>query len=193
MFYETLDDAQRRLVRTVVMFKEIPVYIMGINEERVDFHELISQKSNRVGISREKDFDLTPVNLGYINYGKNSLYSWRNPARRFKQGLNEETFVIHNGAPRDILTSKALGETILNIYPALDVCIQNLLDKSINEIAFHRKFCLYRSNNSIGIKYKGSSVIGHIGKDGLIRMVPNMGYLDSLLMEVVGHERYKII
>ncbi len=130
--------------------------------------------------------------MGYVNLHGHAYYSWRTPARRSKHGLDEGAFIIPGGST-NILTSREMAHTILNIYPNLDKCMLEVNRGNASEMAFHRKFAVYKSKGTIGIRYKGDKIIAHIGTDSLIRMAPNMGYLDSLLMEVVGYERYKII
>jgi len=195
MLFETLDDANRRLASTVIRFDGKPVYVLRIREScDIEMFDMLSQK-NIVGhyTKQEKLIDIHPVTLGYVNIGGCAIYTWRMPSRRSKQGLHQESLHMHKNIGADVLASLALAKTIINNFPTIEDCVDLLTTKAVEEIAFHRKFALYRSRNTFGIRYKGDKLIGYLGKDNIIRMSPGMGYLDSLLREVVDYERYKII
>lgn len=195
MLFDTIEDATRRLASTVIRYKDRPVYVERIRDNgAVDLYDLLSQAMIPASISKdEKLFNIKPIPLGYINYCGNCFYSWRIPSRRSKQGLHRESFMTHRGNAGNLLTTRELGLTVVGEYPSIDECKDALTSKSVEDIAFSRQFALHRNRKTFGIRYKGTRLIGYLGGDDIIRMAPGMGYFDSLLREVVGYERYKIM
>lgn len=153
--YNNLHDAQMRLDGTIIRIGRWPIKVSGIDtrygdndeESMMLFYKFL--KSNREDQTEliEENVNVEPVPLGYVNLDTESIYVQRIPDRRWKQGLCEDGLHAIGRASliREVFRNGAcLADTILNIYPSLEMALDTIQHPQAISIAFSRKFGLLK-------------------------------------------------
>jgi hypothetical protein len=160
ILYNDIQYANNRLVGTIVSYKGKPVLINELGNAFASIMYLKDGKTETVNYN--KDFDLTPVPLGYSNYKGLSLYLARIPMRKdWKQGLRTTTTrCLFNGEIYEgQVPFSELHKTIVGDYPTLDKAIEHVKLPQIKSMSFSRAFAI---DKALDIWYKGRSAIGKI-------------------------------
>lgn len=175
--------ANERLNGSVITRKGLPVYINRVDEYgMVSFHIVGGNCSKEAHI---KEFDLTPIKLGYINYPTQAIYSFRVPVRGYRQGIRSGTFASRRGAGTKLLT-KSLSNCVQNIYPQIDTCVETIFNGEATSRAYHRKFSLAvdrKNSNRLFLKYRDSKVGSYDIKKNDINLDTNHQFLKEALGE----------
>jgi hypothetical protein len=188
MKYDSIQEVTDRILNTVIFYNKKPVYITAVKEisgskfPLVYYNELpLSNRGNKgaSALSSDPKFDINGLYLGYVNGIQNNNgvvceYYSRTSARRFKQGLCNESVIPKNTyCSWDLLlTNEFLCDTLTNNYPSLDEVVEILTDPDTDVIsaAFHRRFCLEMSLSDIGLcslHYRGSIIALGTDEDNL--------------------------
>lgn len=173
------EDVGMRLANCVVMYDGKPVMlgdVMHNAEEQsviINARYLSNGRNFIISLPDEK-LDLTPVPVGYVNYGKDAVYVSRVPVRRYKQGLCHHNMrtryanpMVPNVRTASILSSRGMSECITDDYYTLNDCIKLLEEGERSSVAFHRRWALYE-DEAIGVRhlmYRGRQV-GIYGEHG---------------------------
>ena len=194
MKYDDENYARERLSGTVVRIDGIAVYLQHVDGWLFRAHNLSDKKHTDVDI-RKVDIDIKPIPLGYVNYQGNTYYTSRSPARRWKQGLSEDSFNVTQ-VKRDgkvakargggMITSKELANCINNKYPSFKKAYKNVATGECTGLAFSRKFAVSSSsspNNPYVLLYRGEKV-GVVNYKG-INLESKYSFLKEALLEVL--------
>lgn len=181
--YQDLAYSQNRLLGTIVRAKDVPVMVREITEEKYICTDL-TKNTNMV--CPHEDIDLTPVPLGYVNYGGVASYLARVPKRRdWKQGLRKEnTITIGNGYGLGKINLKELAKTIIGKYPTFKQILKTLSkneDKKVKSLAFSREFAV---DKDFTLWYRGEYAVGTV-EDGEPKLLPEFDWVRDTLVEVM--------
>lgn len=159
--YDSPDDVQRRLHRSVVFFKNIPVmtYAHGMDVDLEYLSQPVEKDAIKSVSANDPNLDTSAPPIGYVNYqepkGRHCVY-WvgRAPIRQFLDGLhqsNTEVFDEWNNKslPRGAkwpFSTRDLGYMLMNNYPtASDALVRLIKSEETFGVAFSRKLAFSRS------------------------------------------------
>lgn len=177
--YETLEDAERCLTGTVVMYDGEPVYISGVGpaapgDPKPDIFRVYAVPLPSANIERggneeirkfisSRKFDLRTVKLGFVNLPDDVLvYCSRNPARQFKQGLCAATLacnlIIDPHGVRQVKLNTLLArqefvDTIKGKYPSFEEACSTVERGFRTGAAFSREFAVVQDDELEGLTY----------------------------------------
>jgi hypothetical protein len=201
--YETVEEAEMRLVSTVVMYDGDPVYITKVGNARpgdpkedilrvyahplpFDPHKLgdiearaaVKEKEEMRKFISSRKFDMKTIKMGFMNIKGELLYCSRKPARQFKQGVSNNTFVSQaiTGGARALNLVNAVGlkefaDMLKGVYPTFDEAVRTMNKGKITGVAFHRQFALvrdpalpellylYHKSDKVGVIFGGNKII----------------------------------
>jgi hypothetical protein len=159
ILYDDFAYAHGRLVGTIVRYKGKPVMVNDMIASKVYFTYLETKEHGEAIYG--PSFDLTPVPLGYTNYGANSFYMARIPMRKdWKQGLRSTTtrcIITGMGNYEGPLPFPEIHKAIVADMPSLDEAIYKV--KGVESVAFNRSFAI---DKALDIWHKGCRNIGKI-------------------------------
>lgn len=123
----------------------------------------------------DEKFDISSLQIGYINTDFGTYYMKRNPHRAWKQGLSPDSAVTYNvgdlGYGCDVnayrlMRSEGFVNSIKNIYPTVSEAIELL--KKQKAISISKDIAFKRVGNLIQVYLKNRVVIAtfNIPKDG---------------------------
>lgn len=182
--------ANAKLAGSLVRFGLTPVIV---NEVDVDDGEVsfsyIGGNHNHCHLDQ---LDLEPVPLGYVNHPQGCSYACRIPARHWRQGLRDGLINVKGRtAIRVSITSRALVNTILGVYPSLSSCFDALANGEATERAFSRDFAIGTTRGRrMRLIYQGDDV-GNVGfSEGAYTTTfnPQHEYLQELYQEQVNEQ-----
>lgn len=177
---EDWEYAHSRLAETIVRIEEVPIYVYGVSRDMlVKYIPLSAIDADAPLICHINDLDITPVPLGYCNYGKNASYLTRMPMRRdWRQGLRRGNFTSLSGVDPNKIPYTELGLTIMGSYPTFAMTLKSI--KGVKSMAWHRHWAL---DNGGSVFYKGSSLpVGTIA-NGCVELDSRHHYLAEALKE----------
>ena len=144
-----LDYARTKLIGTIVRLDGRAIQIEDLSGKVAYYHYLTDDEKKQLSCPI-KDIDITPVELGYINYNVDTYYLTRMPMRRdWRQGLRQLSCITPTNKRIDVPMS-AVGKAIENIYPKFEEAIEKI-GKGFKSIAFSRNFAVTSSG---AIQYK---------------------------------------
>lgn len=174
-----LEYARTRLVGTIVRLKDNgrAVHIEDMSSKTAYFHYLTDEirKQDACNLT---DLDITPVELGYINFNGDVYYLTRMPMRRdWRQGLRQMSCMTPTNKRIDVPMS-AIGKAIENIYPKFNEAI-TWVGKGFTSAAFSRNFAVTNKNT---IQYKERFDVGVIDGDNYL-LEPKFEWVREALEE----------
>lgn len=171
------EDLQMRLNKSLIRYKGRPFYVNDTAGAAL-FGIFTDTGDGKDVALPDKDLDVRPVPLGYVNTPKGSVYCTRQPHRRYKQGLCADSLTFEGKySPRELLTSKPLAACVMNEYPSFKEA-HDSVKKGKGALAFSRRFCVERDDSGVMfLQYRGSNV-GWINKG-----VPELGESHHYLAE----------
>lgn len=153
------EQAYNYLVGTVVRVKGKPAYVMQVDYKDDDEEDLLVSYELLPGPSKmqyieidDPDFDMTPVDLGYLSINNKPKHytGWcaRYPARKWKIGLCPQNLLVtqlpgyrHAWDKNALILSEELRRTIMNEYPDCKKAIS--WSKEIKQpVAFSKRFAV---------------------------------------------------
>lgn len=152
--------AVSRLRDSIVSIKKtgVPVKVHAVN---VKF-ALVTKLSKFAEMEEIKlhDLSMEPVKLGYVNLPRTCQYTYRIPVRKYRQGLSRENFGVgENRFAKGInYDSPRVAKTIMGDFPTLLECVESLMNRETEQIAFHRFWAIRRSKQPFALYYKGQEV-----------------------------------
>lgn len=196
---ENMDDLRMMFDRTIVQYKGDPVYIeslasAGKKQYKAECYFIATGQRLWLPFN-EQDFNLKPVRTGYVNIKGFALFIYRQPYRRYKQGLHVDNMKINDRV--DIgnveqyevgrynhayellqgLRVKELYNTFKNIYPSLVDAMEQFEDGA-HSVAFDRQFAV---DKFFRIHFKGN-IVGKVSpKTNKITFNPDNKHLSFAL------------
>jgi hypothetical protein len=180
--YDTREEAERRLLDTVVGFDGLPVTVTtlrgrGPNAIEVGFvpHPFDGQEQTANLLDpRFNRFQTIP--LGFVNYfsreyGFNVSFAQRLPARQQRQGLCNQNFNCSTlkgsvRIPFDVVTkSPAFVEMVANVYPSWSDTLEHIVPGS--SIAVSRSFAIAMSESGGLTLFNNHEEVGVIFRNQL--------------------------
>ena len=173
-------DVGMRLRKSVIRVGRLPVWVERIEGIPGEWELHVVPLDGGLPFCvmlEENDVDLTPVPLGYVNLGDRVAYVQRIPARKYKQGLNNENFW------GDVdLRGNDLANCILGKYPTYAKAIETVIRMQC-DVAFSRHWAVAHQGHRI--MYRGRDV-GHYKEDGKVELSPGNEHLIECLQEAGG-------
>lgn len=173
--------ANSRICDTIVTHCGKPFRVYEVSPKLTAIgHYLDQSPDNLIDIDCH-EIDLTPVRLGYA-WGDRLMYLSRVPARRYKQGLRNDSINRINiggyaGNPRN-LPDKTLFQSIMGVYKPFQEVLQSSIEGLANPWA--RQWAL---DGKCRIWYKGGDHVGTFSKDGTLNIKPEFKFLEEALKE----------
>jgi hypothetical protein len=133
--------AATRLCGSIVRKDRLPIYIHSISPNGdCEYSYLNNFLGVKMGHFDEINVD--PIPLGYVNCKTNSIYCFRDPARKYKQGLSSSVFRILNVRANISWKSPYLSKTIAGNYPTPEKCLEEVECGETSMKAFSRFFAV---------------------------------------------------
>lgn len=208
--YETLEEADRRLRGTVVLYDDAPVYISSVEaaprESKDEIFRVyavplprdptrdIHDSSYRKFISSGK-FDFAPFKMGFMNSKHGSFFLQRLPVRQgYKQGLANGSLTLERIGPpdkraytpafADLLADPAFADMILNKYPDFKQVMETLRAKVKPCEAATRCFAVsHEPDIDLSIAYHKTKRVGIITDDNRLRLSKQFHFLKEEMEE----------
>ena len=160
--YDTVGYARSRLTDTVIRHKGEPFHVVSVFSNRKKIRVVGFLLSNRQELDVPlEECDLTPVPLGYVNFGASSYYTMRMPMRNdWRQGLRYINLVDVNGRQFNGVGYETFVNTIKGEYPSFLQATEEVIEKESR--AFHRDFAI---KNDGTIVYKGQLDVANWDRD----------------------------
>lgn len=190
-FYD-VDHANLRLSNTIIRLGNYPIYLTEVYADwSASVTYLHSGKGSVLSDIRTlKDFDISPVPLGFCNAGSTASYLMRMPRRRTKQGLSEDSIAFHDGNRQSVRQNgayaKALSNTINGVYPAKKEAL-SMLAKGFYVVAISRNWALARDVGGTYLHYKYYGVVGKLIENEIYSLNPDFNYLQESLDQEIGN------
>lgn len=171
----SVEDAQQRLFKTVLLHQGQPIYI-----DKVLAARLVEGKNLLTG--RRQTFELEPSStmppsLGYLNYEAYAVFVRRRPSRRVRQGVCAENISCNLGSREELVRSSAFGKMLVNAYPSKEEAIKKLLQRDAHGVAFSKHFALSVDK---GLYYE-EVLVGSWEKDGKLILGDKFKCLQEML------------
>ena len=185
---EDISYAQAKLLDSVVSLNGSPVHIVDIESSGRTY---VNHVANGVrAVTDLSELDLTPVKLGYANFGRFADYFMRIPSRQWKQGLRSSNVTSPDGRSSRYLFQQgaSLANMVRGIYPSPADCVDALLNGEAESMAFSRHFSLRVTGVKkfrLHLLYKSRPVgTAEMGDRRLtFNLLPEFTYLSELLEE----------
>jgi len=189
--YDNYGDASQHLNNTVVMTGiGIPFYIQDRGDGWVwSVLALGDHGENAENIDlRDLNITFEPIQLGYCNHQGLTPYLIRKPIRMWRQGLCHDNLASNNNLiTNNVIRSKGLLNTILNVYPSLFESFNKVMERG-GGCAFHRDFSLVSMESPlVNLEYKGD-VVGFINETGDFDIEEKYSFIREQLSEVIHAE-----
>lgn len=192
MRYESEADVKTRLYHTVVIHKQRPCLVVGVEDKNtVVVSDLETDKHSKALVA---DLDLDPSHapLGYVIDGEDVYMAMRKPVRRYKQGLNNENLVLKNVLDepparrmgRLNFASKAIGKTMLGQFPDVGEAFQKVRKQEARIVPFHRDWAVGVHEGEACLVFRGE-VVGYV-LDESVKLLPERFYLRESLEVALG-------
>ena len=203
-----VEDINKRLASTVVMYDDAPVYIIGAAaygraDATVSYHTLpfVGRPLAINTLASSKVWNIYDLRLGYINdlVNVNKLeagYTTRVPMREVKQGLNANNFKLDAVYAADfakIIAMQGFVNMLKGNYPPFPVALEMVKSKGgrapnkFSSVAFNRNFAIGRDDlENYILWYKGQKVASTQDMEVGFKMPRRYQYLTEVVQDVTG-------
>tara|TARA_Y100000310_G_scaffold344692_1_gene458842 strand:- start:2890 stop:3495 length:606 start_codon:yes stop_codon:yes gene_type:complete len=192
MLFETeLHDMRMRFDQTIIRYKGKPIFVNSVSAtpkqyvSRLNFTVLENGIEGTI-LTTNKQLDINPLPLGYLNQWGMASYCARIPARMYKQGLHRDNLLVlcDDERPRrdnDVYGTPGFKAMCLGDYPSFKFVLKRVFKDNVNSCAFSRVFAL---NNKCGLFFKGDNMIGTwMKRKKCLNLNPKFFFLKELLQE----------
>lgn len=190
-YIDDMGYAQARLLNTVIQYKKVPHLVQDIlGGYELSLINLVSKADYAVE-QDDDDLLLVPPRLGYVNGPAGSAYAYRNPMRRWKQGLDLRSLSFNGDIRIQDYHDEGLISMLTNSYPALEAafgmigCANPFSPQKRSSVAFSRTFAISGTGRNRGLHYKGLPV-GQISTEGGFYLAEGYDHLEQALQESMG-------
>ncbi len=167
MYEQDRDYARGRLVNTYVVYKDKLVFVLDIGGRMGNLTMIYKTDPNSDDIheGKLKDVDIAPIKLGYSNYREDAKYLMRVPARRWKQGIDDQaTRAITSRGGDKRARFGDLSFVFQGTYPNLLKAVKNAVANG-RSTAFSRVFAILPD---MSLEYKGRDIVGKYENNRLV-------------------------
>ena len=205
--YETLEEADRRLRNTVVLYDNEPVYISAVEPSPEgaadDIYRVyacplpltqgnLNQAAFRKYISSGK-FDFAPFKMGFLNLPEGVFFMERIPQRAgYKQGLSQNGYTIYSLGSGDIptpafasmISDPAFVAMIKGQYPCLKDTMEQLRSKKKECLATMRNLAISHEDDlELSIAHYKRKRVGIITDDDRLKLSTKFRFLQEEMEE----------
>lgn len=183
--------ARSRLNDTVVLYSGVPYKVEHISSEGVV--ELVTLTGTELIFADLNELDVSPFPLGFVNQDGRAIYSFRIPARYYKQGLNYNT-LRYVGSSKPNLFSMSFQNTVLGKFSKVFDAYEGVYLEDCLSRAFSRNFAFSKpkSQNRVDLffkKYK-VGVVEHMDNEQVVyKLHDEYTYLTEMLEESLNVQR----
>lgn len=200
--YESLEEAQRRLLNTVVMYDGEPVYVTDVRNIDADDrregaanNDIVRVEFKRLPVARQsvterkyissRKFDFSPFKMGMLEYNEGLYFLSRTTGRQQQQGLSQGNLSVlpindcHGGVHlNNLVGEKSFYDCIKGSYKSFEEALES---KSIHGSAFSRSFALHNDRDlGLSFLFHKNNRCGWV-KDKCIVLGPAFKYLSNEL------------
>ena len=178
--YKDRQYAMGRLLNTILQIRGNPCYVNHITGDmQVRYTDLITDEESGIQLD-DPSLDLSPIELGYVNFKRGASYLIREAARRWKQGTDNKGIVVRGADNRtgDWFLSRQFLNCIADKYPSVIEALIVAEEEGIT-VAFNRKFAV----SSDGSLYYRGIIVGKYDNTFTLNKV--YSYLQEILEEAL--------
>jgi len=181
-----------RLSGTILTYGGQAIRVIGARED-LKLHCVKLRNGEEVVIDQDDEqLSFIAPALGYINSTMGAFYLMRQPARRYKQGIDMSRIYVHGTGrlhPAIRENTRALADCFEGVYPTIEQAKGKFGGKNpfkqerIRSVAFSRKFAIADGGNGFKLEYRGR-IVGEF-QDNHPVLERKFEYLQELLDGVV--------
>lgn len=145
--------ADTRLSDTLVKTSEgVPYFVFGVHSDGIA--EGITTPTGEGWHLCLEELDMDPFKLGYINVRNGCTFSARIPARKYKQGLRQNSIYFSYGSVS--VKSQQFADMLLNKYPNIGFVAEQVSNGESMMMGFSRHFAIKPKKhlNRFGLMWK---------------------------------------
>lgn len=175
------EDMNMRLAETLVMYRGRPFYIVEYEmaENRISGYYPDNDKVTKFTLPN-RNLDIRPPRLGYVNYRGTAIYVSRYPVRRYKQGIHSQNITFNAMADKGrLIRSPEFSKALMGDYPSFNNALRRLESK--NSVAFNRHWAVLKAADGIHLMYRGNPVGAY--KDSKLKLMEDYQYLKEAMEE----------
>lgn len=171
----SIDDAQQRLYKTVVIHDGEPIFVdKVVGAQEVEGVNLITRKRKRFVLNPTSTL---PPQVGFVNHEGYAIFITRRPVRRVRQGLCTENISTTVGSREEVIRSSSFGKMLTRDYPNIPKCISMVKKGEARGAAFSLDFAVFDD----GRLYYQTSRVGAWKEDGTLTLDPKFKCLQEVL------------
>lgn len=134
------------------------------------------------------ELDLSPIELGYINFGIKAGYCRRYPKRHWKQGTRPANASMYVAGQKKSFPSLCTPEAtamLLDQYPSIENVIELIVNKEKISMAFSKHFALRMNPKSgqVYLDYQDKQVGKLCMESFTVGLDPKFSFLNEVLQE----------
>lgn len=180
--FDNIRDADMRLSNSFVRYDGVPVFVQGVHDMNQLDVFFPKEKNTKVMDWNDPKFDFSSVPLGYVNTERGAIYSFRQPHRKYKQGVSKDCFRLQGkSSTGDVFNDQGMYDCIAGVYPSFADTIAQVTANGGGR-AYHRHWMLFRNaEGEISIQHRGIKV--GVVKNGVPILLKDKRYLAECLEE----------
>lgn len=157
-----VEYAESRLTGTIVRYQGEPAFVNNVTYQRdrpVAVLRYISPRADEA--VPLDDLDLSPFNLGYVNYRNIASFLTRVPMRGdYRQGLRTHNMYSHFGYHHQSIPISGIYNTLMNVFPTFRQCVVAVqATEQSRSSAWHLNWALDREGN---IRHRFGDIVGSL-------------------------------
>jgi hypothetical protein len=185
--YGSLEYANQKLRRTVVMHKGLSVLVLDVVGDN-DNITLITETRTCERIEAPiEEFDIRGFKLGYANNADGCVYLSRVPMRSdWRQGLRERNVLMSGGRYRrtSAPSISRIMESLETKYPSMVDAFKDVSSGKAAAVAFSPAFCFKRTKSGVSLCYRNFRKVGEVSTDGSYKLSDKFSFLDLFLKKL---------
>lgn len=194
--WNTGNDINSRLHGTICQYMGLPVYVStGKGNGIITLSNPVTGDHIKDISHDDEDFDVSSIEIGYMNllldpksvlkYGEKNIvvHAVREPHKKWRQGLNNNVVVfsgIDGGlgkfgqyAPGGIFSTQGFYDSIIGVFPPLDVALALLNSGEENQLAISKDVALQRLPSEVILVFYKTQNVGYMAPESKTVVVPS--------------------
>jgi len=179
--FDNIRDADMRLSNSFVRYDGVPVFVQGVHDMNQLDVFFTDTKKSKVMDWNDPKFDFSSVPLGYVNTEQGAIYSFRQPHRKYKQGVSRDCFRLQGkSSVSDVFNDQGMYACIAGVYPSFEAALTSI-KADARPRAYHRHWMLYVKDGEICLQHRGIKV--GVVKNNIPILLKDKRYLTECLEE----------
>lgn len=185
--YDTQRDAEMRLTNTILSYKGKALKVLAITGD-LKLVSILLRNGEEITVDQDDpDLSFIPPTLGYINTPQEAVYAVRQPARRYKQGLDLRAVHLNAHRHPGRHEGRFFVDCLEGVYPKLEECWEKFKgnnpfkQEKCHSVAFSKRFAV-GNGASYSLLHRGKQV-GEF-EDKVPVLFEKYSYLQECLDEV---------